>query len=172
MPLDRLSAGWRRGYVERATAVRRDGRRGAACVFCGWPTEPIDVRTGVVELAELTLRRAQRLPLRLGARLVLPRRHVAAIGELTEEESAALWASGHEGASRRSRRRTSPTGRTSGRTSAAAGGAGIPGHLHLHVLPRWDGDTNFMTSVAETRVLPEDLDDTYVKLHEAFAATR
>jgi len=49
-----------------------------------------------------------------------------------------------------------------------AGGAGIPGHLHLHVLPRWGGDTNFMTAVAETRVVNEDLAVTFEKLHAAF----
>ena len=49
-----------------------------------------------------------------------------------------------------------------------AAGAGVPGHFHVHVLPRWNGDTNFMTSVAETRVLPESLDVTYEKVKGAW----
>jgi ATP adenylyltransferase len=50
-----------------------------------------------------------------------------------------------------------------------AGGAGVAGHLHLHALPRWAGDTNFMTTVSETRVLPEELDITWKRMREAFA---
>jgi ATP adenylyltransferase len=50
-----------------------------------------------------------------------------------------------------------------------AAGAGIPGHLHMHVLPRWSGDTNFMTTVSETRVLPESLNVTFEKLKKAFS---
>ena len=49
-----------------------------------------------------------------------------------------------------------------------AAGAGVPGHIHLHVLPRWNGDTNFMTTVSDTRVLPESLDVTFEKLKKAF----
>jgi ATP adenylyltransferase len=50
-----------------------------------------------------------------------------------------------------------------------AAGAGVQGHIHLHALPRWSGDTNFMTTVAETRVLPEDLETTWKRMRQAFA---
>lgn len=62
----------------------------------------------------------------------------------------------------------SPSGFNLGMNLGAAAGAGITDHIHIHLLPRWSGDTNFMTTVAETRVLPEDLPTTYTKLHKKF----
>jgi ATP adenylyltransferase len=63
-----------------------------------------------------------------------------------------------------------PDGMNLGINVGHSAGAGVPGHLHLHVLPRWTGDTSFMTTVGETRVLPEDLDTTYDKLSTALGA--
>lgn len=169
MPLDRLYAGWRRRYVELATSSTHDDADEAACVFCGLADGPVDLATGVVELTELSFVVLNAFPYGSGHVLVLPRRHVAAIGDLTDAESRSLWT-----AATRSiaaiEAAYHPDGANLGANLGRAGGAGIPGHLHLHVLPRWGGDTNFMTAIAETRVLPEDLDDTFAKLRDAFAA--
>jgi len=170
MPLDRLYAGWRRRYVELAsTGAHGEDEDQAACIFCGLADGPVDVTTGVVELTDSTFVVLNAFPYGSGHVLVLPRRHVATLGALTEAESTALWV-----AATRSVRAIEaayrPDGANLGANLGRAGGAGIPGHLHLHVLPRWAGDTNFMTSIAETRVLPEDLEDTFAKLRDAFAA--
>lgn len=168
MPLDRLYAGWRRRYVELATSAGPEDDAGA-CIFCRLADEPIDVATGVVERTDTTFVCLNAFPYGSGHVLVLPRRHVATIGGLTDAESADLWRSATRSL-RAIEAAYHPDGANLGANLGRAGGAGIPGHLHLHVLPRWGGDTNFMTSIAETRVLPEDLDETFVKLRDAFAA--
>lgn len=169
MPLDRLYAGWRRRYVELASSGASADDDADGCIFCGLADGPVDRATGVVERTELAFVVLNAFPYGSGHVLVLPRRHVATIGDLSEAESAALWA-----ATTRSIRAIEaayhPDGANLGANLGRAGGAGIPGHLHLHVLPRWGGDTNFMTSIAETRVLNEDLDVTFDKLRDAFAA--
>ena len=98
---------------------------------------------------------------------MLPIRHVADLGELSIEEDAAVSA-----LIRRSveavRAETEPHGFNVGLNLGYAAGAGIPGHLHWHVVPRWGGDTNFMPVVGETRVLPELLAKTYERLKPRF----
>lgn len=167
-PLDRLDAGWRRRYVEQATAAER-GEASAVCVFCELADGPVDEATGVVDLAPLTFVVLNAFPYGSGHVLVLPRRHVAGVEDLTPDESAELWASTTR-ALRAIEAAYGPDGANLGANLGRAGGAGIPGHLHLHALPRWHGDTNFMTAVAETRVLPESLRESWAKLHAAFVA--
>jgi ATP adenylyltransferase len=166
MPLDRLYAGWRRHYVEQATS--NEHHHGPeACIFCDLADGPVDSSTGVLDIDELSFVVLNAFPYGSGHVLIVPRRHAARIQDLTDAESAALWRSTTR-AVRAVEAAYHPDGANLGANLGRAGGAGIPGHLHLHVLPRWGGDTNFMTTVAETRVLPESLQDSFVKLHDAF----
>ena len=167
MALDRLYAGWRRRYVEQASA----GTSGAdadpsGCVFCGLADAPIDAASGVVDRSETSFVVLNAYPYGSGHVLVLPRRHVSAVAELTEDESNGLWREATR-ALRAIEEAYRPDGANLGANLGRAGGAGIPGHLHLHVLPRWEGDTNFMTSIAETRIVNEDLDVSFGKLRAA-----
>jgi ATP adenylyltransferase len=102
-----------------------------------------------------------------GHLLVLPTRHVADIEELTDDEHAAI-----AGLVRTSvqvlREASEPHGFNIGLNLGRAAGAGIPDHLHWHVVPRWGGDTNFMPVIGQTRVMPELLDETFAKLRPLF----
>jgi ATP adenylyltransferase len=106
-------------------------------------------------------------PYASGHVLVLPLRHVGPMAELTEPESAELWSATREAVAT-IEKAFEPDGLNMGANLGRAAGAGLPGHLHLHVLPRWSGDTNFMTSVAETRVLPETLQLSWKRLTDAW----
>ncbi len=90
-----------------------------------------------------------------------------ALEDLSRAESEAVW-QGVSEAVRALKTAYRPDGLNVGANLGRAGGAGIPGHFHLHVLPRWAGDTNFMTTVANTRVLPETLAETDAKLRAAW----
>ena len=98
-------------------------------------------------------------------------RHVARPGDLDAAERAEVWElTDHAiGALERA---MSPHGFNVGMNLGRVAGAGVEGHLHVHVVPRWNGDTNFMATVGETRVLPEDLTATYDRLEAALGALR
>ena len=102
-----------------------------------------------------------------GHLLVLPNRGVERLSELTGEESTALWRT-VERAVNVIEAEYQPGGINVGLNQGRAAGAGVPDHLHVHVLPRWSSDTSFTTSIAETRVLPESLDVTGQRLRRAW----
>ena len=99
--------------------------------------------------------------------MVMPYREVAALEDLTPAEHTELWV-GVRDAVVALKAAYAPDGVNVGINLGEAAGAGVPGHLHVHCLPRWAGDTNFMTSVAEVRVLPESLDVSWQKLRAAW----
>jgi len=182
--LEQLWAGWRASYVASVTdplervpaggpelASATDpakARSGEGCVFCRILAAPSsDEERRVIHVGPRVSALLNAYPYASGHLLVLPRRHVASLSELEGDESAELWATATmavealEGAYR-------PDGVNLGANLGRAAGAGIPTHLHLHVVPRWLGDTNFMTSIAETRVLPEPLGVSWAKLRGAW----
>jgi ATP adenylyltransferase len=164
--LKRLSAAWREKYVANTSAALNAGDKGE-CVFCALSNDEVSESTGVLWRNETTFVTLNAFPYGSGHLLVLPRRHVAALGELTEEEYREFFLA---------LRHTTialemaygADGMNIGINLGVAAGAGIPRHLHAHVLPRWSGDTNFMTSIGETRVLSESLGATWQKVHLHF----
>jgi len=168
MPLEQLWAGWRGGYVRAATEAERRGAPDEECVFCRLAAsgEP-SPENGVVWRGARTFAALNAYPYASGHLLVMPLRHVGGLDELDPEESSELWSSLQD-AARAITTAYAPDGLNMGANLGRAAGAGIPRHLHFHVLPRWSGDTNFMTSVAGVRVMPEWLTDAWAKLHPAW----
>jgi len=152
--VERLWAGWRNEYVTGA-----DVHDDAACVLC----RVIEDGTYVVWRDDLVAVILNAFPYTSGHVMVLPVRHVGDVEDVGREEVGAVWAAVANSV-RALKAGYSPDGLNMGANLGRVAGAGIPGHFHVHVLPRWNGDTNFMTSVAETRVMPESLDATLENL--------
>ncbi len=169
MGLERFSAAWREGYVTSVSAGE-DAREGASCVFCVLGAEPVDESTGVLCKSQFSYVVLNAFPYGSGHLLVVPRRHVGSLEELEDEEYADFSLTWREAAVALNRA-YEPEGMNLGVNLGSAAGAGIPKHLHAHALPRWNGDTNFMTTIGETRVLPESLHVTWQKVHAHLSAS-
>ena len=166
--LGHLWAGWRSSYIAQATAETNDGGEGS-CILCELvaPGRDDDVEKRVVWRGALVAALLNAYPYTSGHLMVLPVRHVAQLEDLEPSESAELW-DGVRQAVVAIKGAYRPGGINLGANLGRAAGAGVPGHLHVHALPRWDGDTSFITAVAEARVLPEPLDETWAKLRRAW----
>jgi ATP adenylyltransferase len=164
LSFERLWAGWRRPYVESAGDDSGEGE----CVFCGLlaSDEPGE-ETYVLTRDDLSAVMLNAYPYTSGHLMVMPVRHVGELEDVTEAEGRAIWAS-VVNAVRALKKAYRPDGLNVGVNLGRPAGAGMPGHFHVHVLPRWAGDTNFMTTVADTRVLPEALPITYQKVRAAW----
>jgi ATP adenylyltransferase len=135
--------------------------------MCRLATADDDEAALVVERTPTTVTAMNLFPYTSGHLMVLPVRHLAALEELTDDEQADV-ARAQVRAVLALKVAYAPDGVNVGLNLGAAAGAGIVDHLHVHVLPRWVGDTNFMTTVAESRVLPEDLRAGYAKLRSSW----
>lgn len=164
MSLERLWAGWRSSYIEGVANV--DPSPDAGCLFCSLAAIAGDDGQ-VIARAPLSFAVLNRYPYTSGHLLVVPQRHVGDLEALSTDEANALMAMTRQ-ASVAVKAAYQPDGLNVGLNLGRAAGAGVPGHLHVHVVPRWQGDTNFLTSVAEARVLPEPLSRSFERLHAAW----
>ncbi len=159
--LDRLWAGWRATYIEGvATGPAPSGAEG--CLFERLAAE-LDAEALVLARNEHTFAVMNAYPYTSGHLMVAPLRHEATLAGLSREEAGAVMALVQD-ANVAVTAAFRPDGINVGVNIGRAAGAGVPDHVHVHVLPRWAGDTNFMTAVAEARVLPESLAVSYEKL--------
>ena len=139
----------------------------AGCIFCDLPAEGDDERTMILVRGELAFVILNSFPYNPGHLMVAPFRHVGDVGELVTAEFAEVDALLVRSI-RALEAETEPQGFNLGMNLGRVAGAGIPDHVHWHVVPRWNGDTNFMPIVGETRVLPELLEETYARLLPRF----
>jgi ATP adenylyltransferase len=159
--MDYLWTPWRYQYITTSGEP-------CECVFCAAGRSRDDRANFVVHRGRHNYVILNRFPYTSGHVMVVPYVHVANLDELPAEAAAELMELS-QSAVRRLREVYRPEGLNLGMNLGKCSGAGIAGHLHMHVLPRWTGDTNFMTVTAETRVLPETLEQTWERLKAAFA---
>jgi ATP adenylyltransferase len=161
--LERLWSPWRSQYIASSGSSPSN-----SCIFCEIKADPAnDEKNFVVHRANHNLIVLNLYPYTTGHLLIVPYEHV---GELDAASKAAT----DEMMDLTKRSQTvlrevyKPSGFNLGMNLGQAAGAGIVDHIHIHILPRWAGDTNFMSTIGDTRVLPEDLPTTYEKLRGHF----
>jgi ATP adenylyltransferase len=145
---ERIWSPWRQAYV---TA----GAKEPGCVLCRALERAADPDSLVVQVAALNFVVMNLYPYNAGHVMIAPRRHLGSLAEATSEELSEMMALARRLESVMARVYT-PDGINLGLNLGKAAGAGVADHIHLHMLPRWAGDTNFMTTVGGTRVIPED----------------
>jgi ATP adenylyltransferase len=157
--MDRLWSPWRYRYVSTAGPA-------GGCIFCEKAASSDDRGNLVVLRAERNFLLLNLYPYTSGHLMIAPYQHVATLAEAdpeTLDEMMRLTAR----AERALREVYKPGGLNIGMNLGESAGAGVAGHIHMHVLPRWLGDASFITTVGETRVLPETLETTYDRLKSA-----
>jgi len=161
--VQRLWSPWRMRYIEQA----KDEGEDAECFLCSKPRQGDDAKASILARAESAYVVLNAFPYNPGHLMVAPFRHV---GELEDVNDQELIDSGRllQRSVRALKEAMAPDGFNGGLNLGRVAGAGVPGHLHWHLVPRWNGDTNFMPVLGETRVLPESLGETYAKLKPLF----
>jgi ATP adenylyltransferase len=158
---DRLWAPWRARWIRAA-------KKPEGCLFCRIAARRADRADLVLARRPHALLMLNRYPYNPGHLMVAVARHVGSVSRLTTAERAD-WLDLTGLAERSLVAAYRPHGLNYGANSGRVAGAGFPDHLHLHLVPRWDGDTNFMPVVGGTRVLPESLTETWTRLRRAIA---
>jgi ATP adenylyltransferase len=143
--------------------------KSTGCIFCDLPREERDAENLIVRRGQYAYVILNLYPYNNGHFMVVPYAHTASSEQLDATTLAELMLLLNQGLAAL-RKLYNPQAFNVGMNIGAAAGAGIAGHVHLHAVPRWAGDTNFMTVAADTRVIPEDLRVTWRRLREAWPA--
>jgi len=158
----RIWAPWRLAYVKDAS---KDSEQ--ACIFCVKPAEDDDEANLIVHRGDRCFVILNLYPYTNGHLMVAPFEHVGSITALDAETTAEMMALAQRAMSALEER-YEPHGYNVGFNQGRVAGAGVEHHIHMHVVPRWGGDTNFMPVLADTRVMPQTLEQTYEALGGAF----
>jgi ATP adenylyltransferase len=161
--MDRLWTPWRYTYIQGASPQK-------ACIFCEKPAAHQDEEHLIVFRGERNFVILNAFPYTNGHVMIAPYQHVATL-EATDAPTLAEMMRLTQTVEIRLRALYRPDGVNLGMNIGECAGAGVAGHIHMHVLPRWCGDANFMSVVGETRVLPEDLRTTYERMSKALAGS-
>jgi ATP adenylyltransferase len=167
----RLWAPWRLPYIQsvHTTDDEGTGSPANACIFCSKPAMGDDAQALIPYRGEHCFVMLNAFPYTTGHVMVTPYEHTGDLASLDADAAAELMA-----LTQRSLRALAgaygPHGYNLGVNLGRIAGAGFADHVHLHVVPRWSGDTNFMPVVGDTRVIPQSLEDSYAAVRDAFAA--
>lgn len=155
-----LWAPWRMEYILA-------DQKGGECIFCTGEDRSGDMDRLILHVDDLTMVMMNRFPYTNGHLLVAPRKHVPGLEALSNEESLdlLLMVGSSIGVLKKV---IGPEGFNVGLNLGKVAGAGVEDHLHFHIVPRWNGDTNYMTVFGEVRVIPEHIRETYRKLRPHF----
>lgn len=159
--MDHLWTPWRSAYIQE----KRDK---TACIFCSAAAGANDEENLVLFRGQAVFIMLNRYPYTSGHLMIAPYEHVSQLVQASEAAAAEMMSLARR-VEQILREVYKPDGLNLGMNLGEAAGAGIEQHIHLHVLPRWKGDANFMTSVGNTRIIPEALQDTYHKLKPYFS---
>ena len=163
--MDRLYSPWRSKYIDTFKGTEK--KEETACVFCSAIENSDDKERLIVHRGMLAFVIMNLYPYNSGHMMIVPNRHTADFGSLAEEELAEctkLLQKAQKALEDLSR----PHGYNIGMNLGKAGGAGIDDHLHWHILPRWNGDTNFMPIIADIKMVSEDMEKQWVELSAFF----
>jgi ATP adenylyltransferase len=158
--MDHLWSPWRYQYISQTGAAQD-------CIFCHKLSANDDRESLIVFRGQHNFVLLNKYPYASGHVMIAPYAHVATLEEVDEPTAAEMMLLARR-AQQILREVYRAPGFNLGMNIGACAGAGVAGHIHMHALPRWPGDVNFLTSVGETRVIPEDLGVTYEKLSKAF----
>jgi ATP adenylyltransferase len=161
--MDYIWTPWRYQYMKEVTSGKQP-----ECIFCDAAARKDDAETLIVYRGVKTFIILNRFPYTSGHVMIVPYAHVAELN-LCEPEALNEMMRLAQRVETALHANYKPDGMNLGMNLGRAAGAGVVGHLHLHALPRWIGDANFMTVVGETRMHPEDLKITYERLSKALA---
>ncbi len=159
--MDHIWSPWRYRYVTQS-------HKPEGCIFCAMCAETADEQNLIVFRGVHNFVVLNRYPYTSGHVMVVPCQHTSDLGAISEDAANELMALTRR-ADRILRRLYRPDGVNLGMTLGEAAGAGVAGHIHMHVLPRWIADANFMTTIGETRILPEDLAVSWQRIQLAFS---